>query len=125
LLDSTDATRDVFRRLRGRDRNCNLAQSEHFSLNAEQAQAKAVRFLADLVRIDTQDPPGSESEVAHYLEGVLKREGIESEIHHSIHGRVSMPYSKSTWSRIFQGSLRREALPNRRFYVLGKIPWGT
>jgi hypothetical protein len=38
-----------------------LAQSKHFSLNPEQAQAEAVQFLADLVRIDTQDPPGDES----------------------------------------------------------------
>jgi hypothetical protein len=67
-----------------------LAQSEHFSLNAEQAQAEAVRFLADLVRIDTQDPPGNESKVAHYLEGVLKSEGIESEILEPVAGRASI-----------------------------------
>lgn len=57
-----------------------LAQSRHSSLNAEQAEAEAVHFLVDLVRIDTQDLSGDESKVAHYLEGVLKSEGIESEI---------------------------------------------
>jgi acetylornithine deacetylase/succinyl-diaminopimelate desuccinylase-like protein len=66
------------------------AQSKHFSLNAEQAQGETVHFLEDLVRIDTQDPPGDESKVAHYLEGVLKSEGIESEILEPVAGRASI-----------------------------------
>lgn len=40
--------------------------------------------------IDTQDPPGDESKVAHYLEGVLKNEGIESEILEPVPGRASI-----------------------------------
>src|ERR1700722_16432854 len=67
-----------------------LAQSKRFTLNAEQAQAEAVHFLADLVQIDTQDPPGDESRVAHYLEGVLRSEGIESEILEPVPGRASI-----------------------------------
>ncbi|MGA2743559.1 MAG: M20/M25/M40 family metallo-hydrolase [Candidatus Sulfotelmatobacter sp.] len=67
-----------------------LAQASRFSLNAEQAQAEAAHFLADLVRIDTEDPPGDESKVAHYLEGVLKSEGIESEILEPVAGRASI-----------------------------------
>ncbi len=67
-----------------------LAQTQSYSLNAEQAQAEAVHFLADLVRIDTQDPPGDESKVAHYLEGVLKSEGIEPEILETVPGRASI-----------------------------------
>jgi acetylornithine deacetylase/succinyl-diaminopimelate desuccinylase-like protein len=67
-----------------------LAQDRHFSLNAEQAQVEAVHFLTDLIRIDTQDPPGDESKVAHYLEGVLKREGIDSEILEPVPGRASI-----------------------------------
>jgi acetylornithine deacetylase/succinyl-diaminopimelate desuccinylase-like protein len=59
-------------------------------LNAEQAQAEAARFLADLVRIDTQDPPGNESKVAHYLEGVLKDAGIDAEILEPVPGRASI-----------------------------------
>src|SRR5258708_12714060 len=50
------------------------------SLNAEQVQAEAVHFLVDLIRIDTQDPPGNESKVARYIESVLQREGIKSKI---------------------------------------------
>lgn len=65
-------------------------QTNRRSLNAEQSQAEAVHFLADLIRIDTQDPPGNESKVAHYIEGVLQHEGIESEILEPVPGRASI-----------------------------------
>ncbi len=67
-----------------------IAQTSRPALNAEQAQAEAVHFLQDLVRIDTQDPPGNESKVAHYLQGVLKSEGIESELLDPVPGRASI-----------------------------------
>src|SRR5262249_8706071 len=47
-------------------------------------------FLADLIRLDTEDPPGNESKVAHYLEGVLKEGGIDSEILEPVEGRASL-----------------------------------
>jgi acetylornithine deacetylase/succinyl-diaminopimelate desuccinylase-like protein len=56
----------------------------------KRAQAEAVHFLADLIKIDTQDPPGDESKVAHYIEGVLKSTGIESEILEPVPGRASI-----------------------------------
>ncbi len=67
-----------------------VGQQSHPVLNAEQAQAEAVHFLQELVKIDTQDPPGNESKVAHYLEGVLKGEGIESELLEPVPGRASI-----------------------------------
>jgi acetylornithine deacetylase/succinyl-diaminopimelate desuccinylase-like protein len=66
------------------------APARKYALNADQAQAEAARFLAELIRIDTQDPPGNESKVAHYLEGVLKDAGIESEILEPVPGRASI-----------------------------------
>ncbi len=60
------------------------------TLDAEQAQAEAARFLADLIRIDTQDPPGNESKVAIYLQGVLKEAGIEAELLETVPGRASL-----------------------------------
>ena len=60
------------------------------ALNGELAQDEARHFLAELIRIDTQDPPGNESKVAHYLEGVLKEAGIESEILEPVEGRASL-----------------------------------
>lgn len=59
-------------------------------LNAEQSQTEAMHFLTELVKIDTQDPPGDESKVAHYLQGVLKSEGIESELLEPVPGRASI-----------------------------------
>lgn len=66
------------------------AESRGFALNADQAQAEAVHFLTELVKIDTQDPPGNESKVAHYIESVLKGEGIDSEILEPVPGRASI-----------------------------------
>lgn len=59
-------------------------------LNPDQAQAQAVSFLQSLIRIDTQNPPGNESQVAHYLEGVLKDAGIASELLEPVPGRASL-----------------------------------
>jgi acetylornithine deacetylase/succinyl-diaminopimelate desuccinylase-like protein len=66
------------------------AAAEKPPLNGEQAQAEAARFLADLIRIDTQDPPGNESKVAQYLEGVLKDAGVQAEILEPVPGRASI-----------------------------------
>src|SRR3954469_25042294 len=60
------------------------------ALNAEAAQAEAANFLKDLIRIDTTDPPGNESKVAAYIQGVLKREGIDSERLETDPGRASI-----------------------------------
>jgi len=66
--------------------SCAFAQK----LNPQQSQDEAVHFLSELIKLDTQDPPGNESRVAHYLEGVLKSEGIESEILEPVPGRASI-----------------------------------
>ncbi len=60
------------------------------TLDPEQSQAEAAQFLKDLVRIDTQDPPGNESKVAEYFQGVLKKDGIDSEILETVPGRASI-----------------------------------
>ncbi|MCC7418242.1 MAG: M20/M25/M40 family metallo-hydrolase [Acidobacteria bacterium] len=44
------------------------------------AQDEAVRILQEVIRIDTSNPPGSETKVAQYIKGVLDKEGIPSEI---------------------------------------------
>ena len=40
-------------------------------LPPDKAAAETVRFLKDLIQIDTQDPPGNESRVASYLAAIL------------------------------------------------------
>jgi acetylornithine deacetylase/succinyl-diaminopimelate desuccinylase-like protein len=51
------------------------------------AQAEAVKFLADLVKIDTSNPPGNETRAAEYIKGVLAAEGITAQIFESAPGR--------------------------------------
>lgn len=55
--------------------------------NWDAARDEATRYLQDLVRIDTTNPPGNEIEAAKYLATVLKREGIEPTILESAPGR--------------------------------------
>jgi acetylornithine deacetylase/succinyl-diaminopimelate desuccinylase-like protein len=59
-------------------------------LPAERAAAETNTFLTDLVRIDTQDPPGNESKVALYIAGILQREGIAYELLEPVPGRASI-----------------------------------
>jgi len=42
---------------------------------------EAVRMLQDLIRLDTSNPPGNETIVAEYVEGVLAAAGIDAEIY--------------------------------------------
>jgi acetylornithine deacetylase/succinyl-diaminopimelate desuccinylase-like protein len=67
-----------------------LLQSKTQPLNNDQAGQEASNFLKDLVRIDTQDPPGNESLVAQYLATVLRREGINVEVLEPVPGRASV-----------------------------------
>ena len=59
-------------------------------LPPDKAAAETVRFLKDLIQIDTQDPPGNESRVASYLAAILKRENIPYEIIEPVPGRASI-----------------------------------
>jgi acetylornithine deacetylase/succinyl-diaminopimelate desuccinylase-like protein len=59
-------------------------------LSPDQAAQETATILKDLVRIDTQDPPGNESKVALYIAGLFKREGIPCEILETVPGRASI-----------------------------------
>lgn len=54
----------------------NTAQAPDFSSLSREAQT----WLADLIRIDTTNPPGNEQAAAKYIAGVLQKEGITAEI---------------------------------------------
>src|SRR5215831_4851421 len=47
------------------------------------AQNEAVKFLSDLVKIDTSNPPGNEARAAEYMKGVLAAAGIPAQIYES------------------------------------------
>jgi acetylornithine deacetylase/succinyl-diaminopimelate desuccinylase-like protein len=51
---------------------------------------EAVRHLQNLVRINTTNPPGNETEAARYLEGMLRAEGYEPVILESAPGRGNL-----------------------------------
>src|SRR5712691_13298695 len=50
---------------------------------AEEAQG----WLADMVRINTSNPPGNELAVAKYISGILQKEGIPNEVVEMAPGR--------------------------------------
>jgi acetylornithine deacetylase/succinyl-diaminopimelate desuccinylase-like protein len=54
------------------------------------ARAEAQQILADLVRIDTSNPPGNESKAAEYIKTLLAKEGITSQIFESVPGRGTL-----------------------------------
>src|SRR5258707_2881679 len=50
------------------------------------AQTEAVKFLGDLVKIDTSNPPGNETRAAEYIKGVLAAEEIPGQFFESAPG---------------------------------------
>ena len=42
--------------------------------------ARAERYLVDLIRLDTSNPPGNETRVAEYLKRVASTNGISAEL---------------------------------------------
>ena len=51
-----------------------------FGQAGETAADLAVRYLPELIRLDTTNPPGNETRVARYLKQVADREGIAAEL---------------------------------------------
>ncbi len=51
---------------------------------------ETIELLRNFIRIDTTNPPGNEENAVLYLEDVLKREGIDSEIFSSEPGRANI-----------------------------------
>jgi acetylornithine deacetylase/succinyl-diaminopimelate desuccinylase-like protein len=50
------------------------------SIDWERLLDETVQVLSEYLKIDTTTPPGNELEAAHYLKGILEKEGIEAEI---------------------------------------------
>ena len=67
-----------------------FAQTQTAGPDFNAARDEATRFLVDLVRMDTSNPPGNESQAAQYIQGVLKKEGIDSELLEPVPGRASI-----------------------------------
>src|SRR5262249_46336989 len=54
------------------------------------ARDEAVKFLSELVKVDTSNPPGHEAQAAEYIKSVLAAEGIPSQIYESAPGRGNL-----------------------------------
>src|SRR5215813_11311965 len=54
------------------------------------AHDEALKFLSELVKINTSNPPGNEASAAQYIKGVLAAEGIPSQIYESAPGRGNL-----------------------------------
>src|SRR6266481_134508 len=60
-----------------------VAQQPDFT----RAREEGLKFLAELVKINTSNPPGNETKAAEYIKGVLAAEGISAQIFESAPGR--------------------------------------
>jgi len=52
----------------------------NYLVDWEAVGEEATGYLVDLVKINSSNPPGNETRVAEYLQGVFAGEGIESEM---------------------------------------------
>jgi acetylornithine deacetylase/succinyl-diaminopimelate desuccinylase-like protein len=64
-----------------------LATPPQPQANLSKVEDDAILWLANLIRINTSNPPGNELAAAKYLAGVLEREGIAAEVLESAPGR--------------------------------------
>jgi acetylornithine deacetylase/succinyl-diaminopimelate desuccinylase-like protein len=60
------------------------------TINWREIREEATRILVDLIRMNTVNPPGNETEAALYLQQILDREGIESAIYASASNRGNL-----------------------------------
>ncbi len=58
-----------------------VSAQETYLIDWDEIGDEAISYMVDLVRIDSSNPPGNETRVAHYVRDVLLREGIASELY--------------------------------------------
>jgi acetylornithine deacetylase/succinyl-diaminopimelate desuccinylase-like protein len=60
------------------------------TIDWNEVEEQATRYLCDYLQINTINPPGNETEGARFLQGLLEKEGIETEIIESEPGRGNL-----------------------------------
>ena len=53
---------------------------DRYPVDWQSVAAESMEYFSDLLRTDTSNPPGNETEAARYLQRVLEQEGIEAEL---------------------------------------------
>src|SRR5262249_2092896 len=66
---------------------CAVTAGAQQSPDFNKATDEAVKFLGELVKIDTRNPPGNEARAAEYIKSVLAGEGISAQVYESTPGR--------------------------------------
>ena len=66
-----------------------FAQDEYL-IDWDAVGDEAIDFMVDLVRIDSSNPPGNETEVANYLRDILAAEGVQSEMYSNDPDRANL-----------------------------------
>ena len=56
------------------------AAQDRYLLDWEEIGEESIQHLVELIRINSTNPPGNETQVARYLEAVLATEGIDSKL---------------------------------------------
>jgi acetylornithine deacetylase/succinyl-diaminopimelate desuccinylase-like protein len=62
----------------------------NYQIDWQGVQDEAVEILRSYIRINTTNPPGNELEAARFLEGIVRKEGIESAIYESTPRRANL-----------------------------------
>lgn len=66
------------------------ASAQQTSQDLSQWNKETVEILSGLIKLDTSNPPGNEVLAARYIAGILKKEGIASEIFEAAPGRATI-----------------------------------
>src|SRR5437588_463915 len=67
-----------------------VAFAQQSTPDFNKAHDEALKFLVELVKINTSNPPGNEARAAEYIKGVLAAEGIQAQIYESAPGRGNL-----------------------------------
>jgi acetylornithine deacetylase/succinyl-diaminopimelate desuccinylase-like protein len=62
----------------------------HYQIDWQGVRDEAVEILRSYIRINTTNPPGNEMEAARYLEGILRKEGVETIIYEPVPLRANL-----------------------------------
>jgi len=61
-----------------------------YHIDWQGVQDEATEILRHYIRINTTNPPGNEMEAARYLEGIVRKEGIEATVYEPAPGRANL-----------------------------------
>lgn len=61
-----------------------------YQIDWQAVRDEAVEILRNYIRINTTNPPGNELEAAHFLEAILRKEGVEAMVYESAPRRANL-----------------------------------